>query len=116
MPVRRQEIEPEGARLGHILVDNCTSTLVLQQRELIRRVEGRPSEHGLTDLGAARVASYMLGRLVEPEEVDGLDVAELLREAHPALLHPDIAIEILPPLSEKEIAAWSPPAELADAA
>jgi hypothetical protein len=104
--VRRTETEPEGARLGHVVVNNCTSTLVLQQRELIGRVEGRASENGLTDMGAARVATYMLDRDVEPDEVDGLDVAELLREAHPGLLNLDIAIEILPPISDEERREW----------
>jgi hypothetical protein len=77
----------------------------MQQRELLRHVARGSS--ALTPQGAARVASDMLGRRIAEDELGGLDVAELLANAHPSLLDRKIGSDaVAPPLSESELAEW----------
>jgi hypothetical protein len=83
----------------------CTGSLVLQQRELLRHVEHGKS--GLTGEGAARVATAMLGREIAESDVAGLDVGELVRHASPSLLDPQIGSPHLAPVSGRERSAWS---------
>ncbi len=71
----------------------CSGSLVMQQRELLRHVEhGRSA---LTAQGAARVASDMLGREVAEHELRDLDLRELLLHAHPSLLNANIGAEVV---------------------
>lgn len=89
------------AIVGH----QCTSALVMQQRELLRHVE-----HGTSALsapGAARVASDLLGRSIAVQQLRELDLGELLAQTHPCLLDPKIGSEaVAPPLSERELNEW----------
>jgi len=83
----------------------CTGALVIQQREVLRRIER--GESALSNDGAARVASDMLGREVAEHELANLDVRELLGHAHPALLDPAIGSDaVAPPLTDREIREW----------
>ena len=79
----------------------------MQQRELLRHIEGAPS--GLTPEGAARVAGDMLGREVAEDEVARLDIRNVLDHAHPSLLDPAIGSEaVAPPLTARELHDWGP--------
>jgi hypothetical protein len=83
----------------------CTGALVMQQRELLRQVEGGTS--ALSPRGAARVAADMLGREVTEEELGKLELQELLAHAHPALLDPRIGSDaVAATLSEREKQRW----------
>jgi hypothetical protein len=86
------------------VVCQCTGSYVLQQREVLRHVETGTS--AMTPAGAARIAGEMLGRPVTEDELSSLDVRELLRGAHPALLNPDIGSPHLAPLSADERGSW----------
>jgi hypothetical protein len=89
-----------------VVARQCTGALVMQQRELLRRVVR--GESALTPQGAARVAGDMLGREVAEHELAGLDVRELLEHAHPSLLDPRIGSDaVAPPLSERERDEWA---------
>jgi hypothetical protein len=99
-----------GTRLGpgnmaDVVARQCSGALVMQQREVLRRVQG--GECALTPAGAARVAGEMLGREVAEHELTDLDVRELLEHAHPSLLDPKIGSDaVAPPLSEREMVEW----------
>jgi hypothetical protein len=83
----------------------CTGALVMQQRELLRHV--KCGESALSPQGAARVARDMLGREVADHGLCKLDIRELLANAHPSLLDPNIGSEaVAPPLSEQEMREW----------
>jgi hypothetical protein len=83
----------------------CTGALVMQQRELLRHVEHGDS--ALTEQGAVRIASDMLGRQVSEDEVRDLDLRALLANAHPSLLDQNIGCDaVAPPLSEHEMNEW----------
>jgi hypothetical protein len=88
-----------------VVSHQCTGALVMQQREVLRYVEGRRS--ALTLWGAARVAGDMLGRRVIEGELQDLDVGDLLEHAHPSLLDPAIGSDaVAPPLTERELYDW----------
>jgi hypothetical protein len=83
----------------------CTGALVMQQRELLRHVERGDS--ALTQQGAVRVASEMLGRQVAEHEVPDLNLRAVLANAHPSLLDRNIGCDaVAPPLSEREMQKW----------
>jgi hypothetical protein len=90
----------------------CTGSIVLLQRELLRHVECGAS--ALTPAGAARIASDMLGRTVNEGDLAGLGVRELLERAHPLLLDPAIGAPQLAPVSEREARDWAPTLETVD--
>jgi hypothetical protein len=103
--VRLEGTHQRPGSVWDIVARQCTGALVMQQREVLRHVER--GESALSVEGAARVASDMLGREVAEHELGTLDVRELLRHAHPALLDPGIGSDaVAPPLTDREIHAW----------
>jgi hypothetical protein len=77
----------------------------MQQRELLRYVEGQPS--ALSHQGAVRVAGDMMGRAIDQVEIEALAVSDLLPHAHPRLLDCSIgAVAVAPLLTAQEISRW----------
>jgi hypothetical protein len=91
----------------NIVSHQCTGALVMQQRELLRYVaHGKNST--LTDRGAARIASDMLGRKITENELAQLDSRELAAAAHPALLDAAIGCDaVAAPFTAEECATWT---------
>ena len=103
--VRLKGTELTSRNTWNVVSCQCTGALVMQQRELLRYVEG--GESALSAEGAVRVASDMLGRQVVEHELRNLDPRALIANAHPSLLDPKIGSEVVaPPLSEREMQQW----------
>jgi len=103
--VRLEGTQRHSGNVWDIVGRQCTGALVVQQREVLRQVER--GESALSIQGAARVASDMLGHEVAEHQLANLDLRELLRHAHPALLDPSIGSDAAaPPLTDGEIQEW----------
>jgi hypothetical protein len=105
--IRLKGTQRRSGNVWDIVGRQCTGALVMQQREVLRRIER--GESALSMQGAAGVASEMLSRDVTESELDNLDLQELLRHAHPSLLDRRIGSDaVAPPLSDREIHEWEP--------
>jgi hypothetical protein len=103
--VRREGTQRKSGNVWDVVGRQCTGAFVMQQREVLRRVER--GESALSSQGVARVAGDMLGREVSEHELDHLDLRELLQHAHPSLLDPSIGSDaVAPPLTDREIDEW----------
>jgi hypothetical protein len=99
--IRRQESSTPSLGLSErasIVACECTSGAVLQQRELLRYLESRPSRFDAQS--AAICAVETVGRA-------DVTVDEVLEHANPALLDANIWIEDVEPLSDDERDRWS---------
>ena len=104
--IRRQGTQLREDGGWDIVSRQCTGSVVMQQREVLRHVE--VGESALSPEGVARVAGEMLGREISAHELRNLDLRELLEHAHPSLLDPRIGSDaVTPALSERELRGWA---------
>jgi hypothetical protein len=106
--IRREEKLLGPAQIPALLVCSCTGARALLDRELLRYVQHGPEASALTELGARRHATVMLGRddLLSEDELDALDWRQLLECASPSLLDERIRYEDVAPPSEQERQDW----------